>query len=76
MKGSGEPFPLGREELESLVHRISNLLSAIYAFGEPAQATGEGMKEALGEILSAGARLEDILEELKRLLREGEEGKE
>ncbi len=69
MSGPGGDAPLGREEMERLLHRLSNLVSTIYTFGEPAQATGEGMKEALEEILSAGARLEEVLKEMKRALR-------
>lgn len=61
-----------REELERLVHLLSNLVSTIYAFGEPAHKRGTGMKEALEEILSAAARLEESLADLKRTLREEE----
>ena len=69
MSGGSENAPLGKEELERLLHRLSNLVSTIYAFGEPARATGEGTDEALEEILAAGARLEEVLKDLKQALR-------
>ncbi len=69
MSGASENAPLGKEELERLLHQLSNLVSTIYAFGEPARATGVGTGEALEEILAAGARLEEVLKDLKRALR-------
>ena len=74
MTDPAEGTPLGREDLEKLLHRLSNLVSTIYAFGEPALETGTSVEEALKEILSAGAGLEETLKELKRAL--GEEGGE
>ncbi len=74
MTAPGKEPPLDRKDLEYLVHKISNLVSAIYAFGEPACESGAGMKEALEEILAAGEALEETLRRLKRVLREEGEG--
>ena len=43
---------------EQLVHKTSNLLAAIYTFCEPALESGEGMREALEEILKIGVEVE------------------
>jgi len=56
-------------EFHDLVHKVSNLLGAIYAFGEPALQTGEGMREALAEILRCGEQVERTLREAKEQLR-------
>ena len=58
-----------RELTEKLVHKVSNLLAAIYTFGEPALDSGQGMAEALREILAVGQEVEECLGEAKRMLR-------
>ena len=63
-----------KETAEKLVHKTSNLLAAIYTFGEPALERGEGMARALEEILGIGGQVEEVLREAKRELRSGEEG--
>jgi len=62
-----------RETVEKLVHKTSNLLAAIYTYGEPALERGEGTAQALREILAIGDQVEEVLREAKRALREGEE---